>query len=72
MKKAIIILGLIFIISFTPEHKYKFEFNEAQLNTLWNCIDNSNAPHNQVKEIEALIQSQLKIQIPADSNKIKK
>jgi hypothetical protein len=68
MKKSIIILAFI-LLAFTPEKKYKFEFNDAELNALYNCIDNSNAPHMQVKEVEALIQSQLKGQIDTTKHK---
>jgi hypothetical protein len=53
------------------QKKYHLEFNETQLNALWNCIDNSNAPHSQVKDVEALIQAQLKSQL-SDTTKVKK
>lgn len=75
-KTALILIGiLIFAFKTDTEKKYKFELNEVQLNALWNCIDNSNAPHTQVKEVEALIQNQLKEQLPkppVDSTKTKK
>lgn len=76
MKKAILI-GALIICGFKTDtvKTYKLEFNDVQLNALWNCLDNSNAPHNQVKEIQALIQQQLKSQLPKppiDSMKTKK
>lgn len=77
MKTSIILLVCILIFAFKTdtEKKYKLEFNEVQLNSLWNCIDNSNSSHTQVKQIEELIQNQLKEQLPKppiDSMKIKK
>lgn len=74
MKKTLIIISLILLIAFTPtqEKKYKFEFNDQELNLLWNTIDNSNAPHQQVKEIQQIIQNQLKGQVISDSTKLKK
>lgn len=72
----LILIGiLIFAFKTDTEKKYKLEFNEVQLNALWNCIDNSNSSHTQVKQIEELIQNQLKDQLPKppiDSMKIKK
>lgn len=72
----LILIGiLIFAFKTDTEKKYKLEFNEVQLNALWNCIDNSNSSHTQVKQIEELIQNQLTDQLPKppiDSMKIKK
>lgn len=69
MKKGLLILGFT-LLAFSQEKKYKFELNEGELNKLWYIIDNSNAPHNSVKEIQALIQAQLKSQV--DTSKVKK
>jgi hypothetical protein len=68
MKKTIILIAFI-LLAFIPEKKYKFEFNDAELNALYNCIDNSTASHVQVKEIEALIQQQLKGQLDTTKHK---
>lgn len=77
MKNIFIIIGLLLLISFTPsvEKTYKFELNEAQLNALWNCLDNSNSPHSTVKQVQEIIQTQLQYQLPkppVDSMKTKK
>lgn len=63
MKKTFAVLIAIMLLSGVPEKKYKFEFNDAQLNAIWNCIDNSSAPHDQVKQVQALIQQQLQPQL---------
>lgn len=70
MKKGILTILALLTLSFQQEKKYKLELTATQLQIMWNAIDNSNAPHNQVKEIEALLQSQLKGQV--DTAKIKK
>lgn len=70
MKKIAIIISLLLISFKPPEKKYHLEFNEVQLNILWNAIDNSTAPHDQIKAVEALIQEQLKSQL--DTSKVKK
>jgi len=74
MKKTILI-GALILLGFNQEKRYKLEFNEAQMNAVWDAIDKSNAPHQVVKQIQELIQSQLKDQLPKppiDSGKIKK
>lgn len=68
MKKFVLILSLL-ISGFTPEKKYKFEFNDTQLSLLWDAIDKSNAPHQQIKQLQELIQSQLKLQIDTTKHK---
>lgn len=64
MKKTIMgLLMCICFMAFQAPKTYKFEFNEQQLNAVWHCIDNSSAPHDEVKAVEAMLQSQLKGQI---------
>lgn len=77
MKNILIIILLILLISFTPESEkeYNLKFNEVKLNKLWNALDKSNAPHNEVKELQEDIQNQLKDQLPKppiDTSKTKK
>jgi hypothetical protein len=62
MKKTIIVLiaaftGII-LISAKPLKEYTFKLSEQQVSALWQCLDASTAPHQQVKEVQSIIQSQ--------------
>lgn len=78
MKSIIVILGIIGLIAFTPdankkyneEKKFKLEFTDTQVKMLWNAIDNSSAPHDQIKALETIIQQQYAVQL-SDSTKKK-
>lgn len=75
MKKIISILLLISgcsLAAYTPPKEYTFKFTDAQVSILWNVINQSNAPHLQVTEIQNLIQSQYQQQIQKDSINNKK
>jgi hypothetical protein len=74
MKKTILALLFIAVIAFilfafTSEKKYKFEFSDQQLNQVWQVIDASSAPHDQVKAVQGLIQQQLKGQMDTTKKK---
>lgn len=58
---TIIMLGIIFVSGMPPKD-YTFKLTEAQVATLWQCLEASNAPHLQVKEIQSVIQSQYQAQ----------
>lgn len=74
MKKLIIFIAILFLSFKTnEEQKYKFEFTAEQLQIIFTAVDNSNAPHDKVKEIEVAIQQQYSAQLPKpDSTKNKK
>lgn len=48
--------------SFTPEKKFKLEFNEPEINALWNALDKSTAPHTDIKALQDIIQKQVSAQ----------
>lgn len=62
MKKTIIVLIAIALISAMPPKDYTFKLTDQQVQTLWLCLEASNAPHLQVKEIQSVIQSQYQAQ----------
>lgn len=63
MKKTILILVCLAAVSFQPEKKYKFEFNLNELNAIMYAIDQSNAPHATVKQVQDLITKQYQSQV---------
>jgi len=65
---TIIMLGIIFISGMPPKD-YTFKLTDAQVQLLWQVMDQSTAPHLQVKEIQAVIQSQYQAQIDTTQKK---
>lgn len=66
MKKVILILSAIFLLSFKTgtEKTLKFEFTESQVNMLWSTLEfckgsiqTSQSPANDVKNITKIIDS---------------
>lgn len=77
--KNLSLIGLILIsltcLSFdkdstTPPKVFTFTFTEAQLNKLYNGLDQSNAPHSDIKEIQNIISIQYSKQLQ-DTSKVK-
>lgn len=58
---AIILLGLC--VAFTKKKTYKLELDEGQINTLLIVVDQSTAPHTQVKAVQGWLEQQLVPQI---------
>lgn len=67
MKKIILLLCLAGL-SFSTEKKYKFEFTLPELQAIMYVIDQSNAPHGTVKQVQAIFNKQYQAQ---DTTKIK-
>lgn len=72
LKQAICVLLFVIATSFVGNapKKYKFEFNEQEVSALWNVVDQSNAPHQQVEAVKKIIQDQYAAQ--TDTTKQKK
>lgn len=76
--KTIIFLSLVLaVISFfsfknTENKLLKFEMTEVQAGKLFQALQVSNAPHNDVVELSNLIMQQYQEQLPKDSTTNKK
>lgn len=66
MKKTITLLLVLGLMAFSPDQtqpkKYRFELTEAQVSLLWYTIDNSEASHVGVKELQKLLADQYNAQ----------
>lgn len=81
MKKALLILSAILVLSFVAEKSYTFKFTESQINYHWQqlngikqVVDQSSLPHNQVVYIVHTIdslQKDLSANLKIDSTKQK-
>lgn len=76
--KTIIFLSLVvseiafFSFKNTENKTFKFEFTEMQATKLYQALQLSNAPHNDVMELSNLIMQQYQAQLPKDSTTNKK
>lgn len=62
--KLLIAAALLFImVAFTKKKTYRLELDEGQINTLLIVVDQSTAPHTQVKAVQGWLEQQLIPQI---------
>lgn len=57
------------IMAFAPEKKYTLTLTEPEANTLLYVIDQSNAPHAQVKAVQEVVYKQLRDQVDTTGKK---
>lgn len=72
MKKSLLLYIaciLILFICFTREKKYSLQLTEPEVNMLWQVVDQSAAPHTQVKAVQDLIQKQFAAQVDTTKKK---
>lgn len=72
MKKLFALLAIAALVSFSSfneEKTYIVKMNEQQLNVIWSVIDQSNAPHAMVKEVQKFLGDQLAPQMDTTKKK---
>jgi hypothetical protein len=69
MKKVIIALLVLSLLAFGYEKKYSLSLTEPEVNALLNVVDQSNAPHSQVKAVQEILLGQLRPQVDSVKKK---
>lgn len=69
MKKLLFLLFLFISTAATPPKEYTFKLTDAQVQDLWQALQQSNAPHQKVVELQTLIQQQYAAQADTTNKK---
>jgi len=64
-----IFMTALILVSFEKRKTFRLEFDEQQVNLLWNVVDQSTAPHNQVKAVQSMLEQQLLPQMDSTKKK---
>lgn len=54
-----LLCGIVFFYSFTKEKTYSMKFNQGEIITIMKVINESNAPHLQVKQAQEIMSREL-------------
>ncbi len=69
MKKLLLLITFTALFSFNTEKKLTVELSIADWQKVMHVIDESNAPHSSVKDVQRMIVSQLQKQITDSTQK---
>lgn len=64
-----VFMTALILVSFNKRKTFRLEFDEQQVNLLWNVVDQSTAPHNQVKAVQSILEQQLLPQMDSTKKK---
>lgn len=60
MKIIYLVCILLLLLAFQSEKQYSMKFTQPEILLLINVVDQSNAPHTQVKQVQELFNRELK------------